>query len=193
MASDNTLYEPIFNVPPATLALVAINSAVFLLQLYSSENITDRFAFVPQDVLQRPYTLITYQFLHGGWLHLSLNMLGLLAFGSAVERLLGIPRYLLLYIVCGIGAALVNLPWTDDMHSMIGASGAIAGLMGFVLMRLQRRGRAGMIIVTVASMWLAGEIGFAGIDAPIAWVAHIGGFMMGIAMALFYRGGVKSK
>src|SRR5258708_8120866 len=137
--------QPIFNIPPITLALIVVNVAVHLIRLalphhLDSELITD-FAFIPAR-----YTLpgavlwpafvdpITYQFLHGNLAHLGANMLALLAFGSGIERRIGGWRMLafaLISVAASAGMHLVGYP--TALEPVLGASGAISGLFGGVL------------------------------------------------------------
>src|SRR5260221_11661321 len=137
--------QPIFNIPPVTLALIGINVAIHLIRLalphhLDAELITD-FAFIPAR-----YTLpgavlwptfvdpITYQFLHGNLAHLGANMLALLAFGSGIERRIGGWRMLAFALICGAASAgkhLVGYP--TALEPGLWASGAVNGLFGRVL------------------------------------------------------------
>ena len=86
-------------------------------------------------------SLVTYQFLHGGWVHLGVNMLSLAAFGAPVERLLGVRRFVFFYLSAGIVAAAVHVVFfSDSPDPVIGASGAISGVFGAVLMLMRQVG-----------------------------------------------------
>src|SRR5688500_9435330 len=88
-------------------AIVGANVAVFLLQLFGGLTL---FALWPlQSGLFRPWQVLTYGFMHGSWLHIFFNMFAVLMFGSEVERLFGARRYLVYYLLCVIGAALMHL------------------------------------------------------------------------------------
>jgi membrane associated rhomboid family serine protease len=192
--------QPIFNIPPITGALLIVNIAVhgfrLLLPDESDDSIIRLFAFTPARYtagrLGWPALIdpISYQFLHASFTHLFVNMLALLAFGSGVERRIGGWRMLALTILSGVVAAGAHwVAYPSSAMPVIGASGAISGLFGGVL-RLQARSAAGRrtglwpllalwIIVTV----IAGQTGLPGEPgAQIAWVAHIGGFVCGLAV-----------
>lgn len=143
--------------------------------------------------------LISYMFLHGGWMHLIGNMLFLWIFGNNVEDHLGHGRFVAFYFVCGIVAALAHaLPNAASPVPMIGASGAISGVLGAYLL-LFPRARVLVAIplgfyfhvtrlpaVWVLGLWfvlqlissLAAKPG----EAGVAWYAHIGGFLAGMAL-----------
>jgi membrane associated rhomboid family serine protease len=140
--------------PYVTYALIAVNIVVFIhqvrlapqqleqfFQLYAvvPRELTASFTGIPISVPQsipEPLTLITSQFLHGGFLHIAGNMLFLWIFGNNIEDKLGHVKYFIFYITCGILAALAQ--WFFSMQSGIpslGASGAIAGVMGAYILR----------------------------------------------------------
>ena len=146
------------------------------------------------------FTLITYMFLHGGVMHLVGNMLFLWVFGDNVEDSMGHGRFALFYALCGIAAAALHLA-IDPASRLptIGASGAIAGVLGAYLI-LHPRARvlvpilfipvylpAGFLIV----MWIGFQI-LMGLSTPsgaggVAWWAHVGGFAVGMALVRFFR------
>lgn len=189
--------EPMLNLPPMTAALIVVNLGVEVVRLLLSERqdieLVFRFGFVPalyghpggpdMESLLAP---LTYQFLHGGWLHVGLNMVSLAAFGSGVERLFGPYRYLAYYLFCGVIAAGVHyLVFPNGQMPVIGASGAISGIFGGVLIVLWRRGSGSLWVM--GGLWVAMTVIFGmapvtGADeGPIAWQAHIGGFIAGLA------------
>jgi len=190
--------EPMFNLPPMTAALIVTNLAVELVRMLLSEQqdleLIFRFGFVPvlyghpggpdAESLLAP---LTYQFLHGGWLHVGLNMVSLAAFGSGVERLFGPYRYLAYYLVCGVIAIAVHyFVFPTSQMPVIGASGAVSGVFGGVLILLWRRGSGSLWVM--GGLWIAMTVIF-GIEpitgtaeGPIAWQAHIGGFIAGLAL-----------
>ena len=153
------------------------------------------------------FTLITSMFMHGGWAHLLGNMLFLWVFGDNIENRIGHLRYLIFYLVCGIIASLshVLLAGSDALIPSLGASGAISGVMGgYLLLFPSRRVRVIMgrgigevpafvalgiwIVFQVISQMgmLGGEQGGGG----VAYAAHIGGFIAGLALIkLFDIGG----
>ena len=134
--------ERAINLPPAVLWLIGINVAVQLLRLLLGEQadqeIILQFGLVPaayttdtgQNVLSLIAAPITYQFLHGGWMHLGINMLTLAAFGAPVERLLGVRRFVLFYLVCGVVAGLVHILVYPDPSNIVVALAIIARSCG---------------------------------------------------------------
>ena len=192
-AMDNpTKHEPVFNLPPATLILLSVLCALHLghalldfdITLYLLQPVTFWAApLTPHNL----FTLITYQFFHANWLHLGVNAGMLLAFGSAAERMTGSMRFPLLYLSCGVIAALVQAAVQPDSTGvLLGASGAISGTMGFVLWRLMHRPRMRaqlilmMVVVQPVLAWVAGT----SLGGEIAWVAHLAGFAAGAVMAI---------
>ena len=193
--------QPILNLPPITKALLIVNVAVHVLRLLLPAHLDDAlvstFAFIPArytlaDGLGWPALVdpITYQFLHANFIHLGVNMLALLAFGSGVERRIGGWRMLVFFLVCGVVSALAHLAaYPSTPEPIVGASGAISGLFGGVL-RFQfgaapgrRRGLWPIIILWIAVNFVVGQTGMPGADsAPIAWVAHLGGFLAGLLL-----------
>jgi membrane associated rhomboid family serine protease len=196
--------ERAINLPPAVLWLIGINVAVHLLRMLLTEeadtNLILSFGLVPaaytggsQDLLSQVAAPITYQFLHGGWMHLIINMVTLAAFGAPVERLLGVRRFILFYLSAGVVAAFVQvLLFPDSTDPVIGASGAISGVFGAVLMLMRYVGSLPSLL-PVAGIWIALNV-FFGIfgGAPgsggeqIAWAAHIGGFVYGLLAIRFF-------
>ena len=160
---------------------------------------------VGADVLLRPFTAM---FLHAGWLHILGNMLFLWIFGDNVEDALGHLRYLLFYLICGLGAAAAQILMTpSDLLPAVGASGAIAGVMGAYLVLYPRANIAVLVpllillgafyipAVLLIGVWfliqlLSGvaSIGYAtGGSGGVAWWAHIGGFLVGMLLIALFR------
>jgi membrane associated rhomboid family serine protease len=154
-------------------------------------------------------TVFTSMFLHGGWLHLVGNMLYLWIFGNNVEDALGHGRFIVFYLVCGIIAAMSQaLPDTASVIPMIGASGAISGVLGAYLL-LYPHARVLVVIpigfylhtTRLPAGWVLGfwfvlqlinSVASAGQQGGTAWGAHIGGFVAGMALVpLFRRRGVR--
>ena len=139
-----------------------------------------------------PFTIFTSMFLHGGWMHLIGNMWFLWIFGNNVEDFLGHFRFLIFYITAGVAAALVHIIFHfSSVIPMVGASGAIAGVMGAYLIlfptaRIQTLAILIIIITTIpvpAAVWLGiwffMQIISVG-SSNVAWYAHIGGFVVGV-------------
>jgi len=164
------------------LTLIVANVAVFLMTILRPD-LVNQFAFVPAAILDRPWTIVTYMFLHGGWSHIIFNMLGLLFFGPRLEVFLGEKRFLSLYAVGGLTAALVSSIVMPQV-SIIGASGAVYGVfLGFAffwpretiyvwgVFPIEARWLA--VLMTVISLFG----GFGGGGDGIAHFAHLGGFL----------------
>jgi len=150
-------------------------------------------------------TLFTSMFLHGGWWHLAGNMLYLWIFGNNVEDRLGVPLFILFYVLCGIAAAFTQaLPDSASVVPMIGASGAISGVLGAYLL-LYPRARVlvavplGLIVTTwrlpalvVLGFWfvlqLANNVLVPQGQGGVAWGAHVGGFVAGMVLIVLLKG-----
>ncbi len=171
------------------LRLIVANAIVFLLQM-ARPGITQAFAFVPALVIARPWTILTYMFLHGGFGHILFNMLGLLFFGPRLEIELGSKNFLALYFISGLVAALMS--FTNPFSAIIGASGAVYGVfMGFAyywpreniyiwgVLPVQAR----WMVVIMTALSLYGGLGFT--TDNIAHFAHLGGFLGGYLFLKF--------
>ena len=210
---------PSKTVPIVNNTLIGVNVVFFLVQLAQGAN-QEHFVFlyglvpakftVPQVAAyfsagQNLLSLVTFMFLHGGWLHLLGNMLSLYIFGDNVEDRLGATRYIAFYLLCGLASGLTHLLF--NLHSTvptIGASGAIAGVMGAYFI-LYPRARILTLIPIIFIPWFVeipaffflgiwfvmqflNAAGSAGQAGGIAWWAHIGGFVFGIVfLKLFDR------
>lgn len=134
-------------------------------------------------------TLFGHMFLHGGALHLVMNMVMLLAIGRILEPVLGSRRFLLLYVVSGLAGGLAEWAWSPlSTVPAVGASGAISGLVAAQAMLFGRSDKSplvqalGLAVAWVVLQVLAGAA-LAGPDMRIAIMAHIGGFIAGLALA----------
>jgi len=187
--------QPIFNLPPATKVLIVLNLVIhgarFLLSPGQDDLLIVLFGFTPVRLIDPdPFfwtailSVLTYQFLHGGFTHIAMNMLGLAPFGAGVERRLGAYRFVVFYLLCGVaGAALQFAVDPNAEVPLIGASAAVSGLFGGIL----RFGEFRQGFWTIVTLWLVmnvavGMLGAPGVDAPIAWIAHIGGFVCGLVL-----------
>ena len=208
--------EPVFNLPPVVLAVIGICVVIYLIQEYvltQSQQLTLLYdgAFIPVlytgqygfdwFLFSRPFT---YAFMHGGVAHLAINMVWLAAFGSPLANRFGTLRFLLFF--AGTGLASVVLFWAVHPYGeapLVGASGAISGMMGAAArfgFRIDRSsGKAAFAgaplpiaavlrsrgVMTFLGVWMVinlvtGLVSFApGIAGQIAWEAHIGGFVAG--------------
>jgi rhomboid family protein len=197
--------ERVYSTPKVTAALIAVNVAVWLYQAYLPSYAFDEFALrwgiVPDHL--NLITLVTSMFLHGGWLHIIGNMLFLWVFGRNVEDLAGGPRYFLLYMASGIAAGILQVVTNPYSRvPTIGASGAIAGVMGAYLMKFPRSRIVTLFPIFVffttleipAALYLLYWFGiqfFYGVGSltsadytggGTAWFAHVGGFIAGLLL-----------
>lgn len=161
-------------------------------------------AQLPDEVAAVPafMTLVTSMFLHGGWMHLLGNMLYLWIFGNNVEDVMGHARFVVFYLLCGIVAALSHAA-TDPSSTipMVGASGAISAVLGAYLLLFPRAhvlvlipglGMTRVAAGIVLSMWfltqlLSGGMSMGARGGGIAFFAHIGGFVAGMALIPFFK------
>jgi membrane associated rhomboid family serine protease len=216
------LYDdnPVQRTPVITFGLIGMCVGAYLWQLGLDEAaVAYLFGMIPVDLWSQllgtwhphrytvipPWaTLFTSMFLHGGWLHLGGNMLFLWIFGNNIEDLLGRPRYLLLYLGSGVAAALFQA-FTDPTSPlpMVGASGAVAGVLGAYLVVYPHANVHCFVwiviffwIVTVPAwimlgLWFATQLfsGLAsGAQSPgVAFWAHVGGFATGMFLLLLLR------
>jgi membrane associated rhomboid family serine protease len=214
--------NPTYRTPYVNHALVAINVAVFVYQVWLSldggaqatATFVQRMALTPglllspsawsQMAVPAPLTLMTSMFVHGGLMHLLGNMLYLWVFGDNVEDVLGHVNYLLFYLVCGLGAALSQVLFEpSSMLPMVGASGAIAGVLGAYLVLHPNAQVLTFVFLVVfirimylpaavlLGIWFAIQLfsAFTGGGAGVAWYAHIGGFLVGVLLISIVAGG----
>jgi membrane associated rhomboid family serine protease len=193
--------EPLLNLPPVTKALtiliVVIQVVMTFLPDARVEWIYNHFGFVPARYagdlpfgwpgLVAPFT---YAFLHGGWFHIFVNGSMLMAFGSGVERLTGGKRMFVFFMLCSLAA--LPLQWILTPHlqePVVGASGGLSGLFAAVILMMRAsgagfQGRYGLWPFVI--LWLVITIGTGMAGSPdgsaVAWAAHIGGFLAGLAL-----------
>ncbi|MEO7837053.1 MAG: rhomboid family intramembrane serine protease [Acidimicrobiales bacterium] len=168
---------------PAVLVLIALNVVVFLVDR-SDPTIQFRFADNPLLVARGDaYRLVTAAFLHANLLHLGLNMFGLYVFGPQLERALGWPRFVALYLVAALGAGICFFFFAALGTFSVGASGAVFGLFGalFVILRVRGGDTSQILGLIVINLFIGASV--PGIDN----YAHIGGLLTGGAVAFLYE------
>ena len=199
--------------PYVTYGILALNIVVFLYQLTLTQPDLERFftdwGAVPAEISHGDnlITLITSMFMHGGWLHIAGNMLFLWVFGDNVEDTMGHVKFLIFYVICGLAAGGLQVMVSPDSRSpLIGASGAISGVLAAYLV-LFPRGKIrtilllGIPIMVLVPAW--GMIGYwiviqfingilsLGVQtrdtSGVAYFAHIGGFIAGAALVFLFR------
>ena len=200
--------EPHYTRPTATLVIIAVNVAVFLYELslgmssYSLNRFIMHYGIVPDRLHYS--SILTSMFIHGGFLHIAGNMWFLWVFGRGVEDLVGHVKYLFLYFACGFAAAfLYILVNSNSTVPTIGASGAIAGVMGAYLIKFPRAHIVTLVFIIVfittvdipafflLLYWFAiqffsgiGSVGYSALsgNGDVAWFAHVGGFLAGMGL-----------
>jgi len=200
-------HNPRLRFPIVTLLLLLVNVVVFLFELLLDPaqqkllvlaggaipfEIVNRVDIAPRDILPLPGSLWTSMFLHGGWLHLIGNMWFLWLFGDNVEDALGRFRYLVFYFLVGtVGALAQCFSLPSSMAPMIGASGAVAGVLGgYVMLYPQARIQTFVAIPFLwnsidvpawffLGVWFVSQF-FIGAGSGVAWMAHVGGFLAGL-------------
>src|SRR6266446_7304966 len=146
--------ERTYSTAHVVRVLIGLNVLIFLYQVTMDSDtlvpFVERWGIVPDTISQHLYTLLTSMFLHGGWLHLLGNMLFLWVFGRNVEDLIGGGRFLIFYLVCGLAAAVVQVVTNPYARvPTIGASGAIAGVMGAYLIKFPRAHIVSLVFIIV--------------------------------------------
>ena len=198
--------EPHYTRPTVNLILIAINAVVFLFELtlgngYRLNHFIEHYGIVPDRL--NIASIFTSMFIHGGWLHILGNMWFLWVFGRGVEDILGHAKYLFFYLACGVAAAVAHvLINAGSTVPTIGASGAIAGVMGAYLVTFPRARVVTLVFILIfittvdipaaflLLYWFAiqffngvGSVGYSqASQGDVAWFAHVGGFITGIIL-----------
>jgi membrane associated rhomboid family serine protease len=201
-----------------TGAIIAINVAIFLMtgaftSVQSLATLALDYGLVPGELthtiapvalgaaIPEPLTLITYQFLHAGWMHLISNMLFLWVFADNIEDAFGHPAFLIFYLLSGMAGGLLHA--TMEPHSaapLIGASGAVSGVLAAYLV-LYPRARVWILLflripLRLPALWVLGGWALLQLISiaitvdetiDVAWWAHIGGFCTGLVLTLLLR------
>jgi membrane associated rhomboid family serine protease len=224
--------NPTLHFPFVTIALIAVNIAVFIYELSLGPGVNAfiaSYGAIPYEITQNtdltgwyrglPFaheqgppvlqlTLLSSMFMHGSFFHIVGNMLFLWIFGNNIEDILGSARFLLFYLACGLIAALTHIA-TDPSSPipMVGASGAVAGVLGAYLISFPRARVLTLVFffifiriielpaALILFFWFviqafsgAAELTSGSASGGVAWFAHIGGFLAGaIFMVLLFR------
>ncbi len=195
-------------VPVVTYILIALNVIFFFVELGGGDPFIEKWAFIPTRFLSNPLgdflTLFSSMFMHAGWVHLGGNMLYLWIFGDNVEDRFGHVKYIIFYLICGLGATFAQLAFSMGSNvPNLGASGAIAGVLGaYILMFPKGRVRVlqGSQVIQVSALIVIGlwivlqffssvaSITSAADTGGVAYMAHVGGFIAGIVLTFLLRG-----
>ncbi|MGQ9632854.1 MAG: rhomboid family intramembrane serine protease [Bryobacteraceae bacterium] len=197
--------QPSYSTPFVTAGLIGANVLVFFYQLtldpYTLNHLVAAYGVVPARL--ELSTLVTSMFLHGGWLHLIGNMWFLWIYGDNVEDILGPAKYLLFYLTCGVAAGLVHVAFNAGSRiPTIGASGAIAGVMGAYMVKFPHSRIVTLVPIfffltlveipasLILIYWFVIQL-FSGVGSlayssasqgGVAWFAHAGGFVVGMLL-----------
>jgi membrane associated rhomboid family serine protease len=188
--------NPTFRLPVWTLSLIAVNVGVFIFSALSQpglESFILKYGAVPHEIvrLSSPQTLLTSMFVHASLLHLLGNMLYLWVFGNNVEDFLGPVRFPLFYLASGCAAGLLQVVFSPGSRMpIVGASGAIAGILGAYWVLFPRARVVTLIFIVlvplpagfVLGVWFLAQVLNIGMGGGVAWFAHVGGFLTGIGM-----------
>jgi rhomboid family protein len=205
-----TASRSLSSVPFVTLLIILINAGVFYLELTHGEPFIVKWSLTPADIMvgRHPETVVSAMFLHGSWMHIIGNMIFLWAFGPPIEEAMGSVRYLIFYLLGGAAAMAAQV--AGDPHSTItvlGASGAIAAVMGaFLVTYPGDRIRTLVILfpfvriifipaVVLIGLWIVLQVISVNMEATqaaagsagVAYLAHIGGAVFGIATGKLFE------
>ena len=209
--------NPTHSLPLITVGIIVVNCLVFIYQLTLSSEGLETFLFrygaipgrlvhpnlvdrIPIPSLPFSLTIFSSMFLHGGLIHLAGNMLYLWIFGNNVEDYLGHIKFAGFYLISGFLAAFIHtLTDLDSLVPMIGASGAIAGVLGAYLVLFPRANISTLFIfiiffkiikvpaVLILGLWFLIQLVNAGTaGGSVAWYAHVGGFLSGVIFIRFF-------
>ncbi len=203
--------NPTKSKPVLTVTLIVVNVVIFLATYFSEQfdKIIGSYGLKPAEMFagQRLYTVFTSMFLHGGFLHIFGNMLFLWIFGDNIEDI-GRGKFLLVYFGSGIIAGLAQGLWEPGSTiPMIGASGAISGVLGAYIVLYPRArvhtlvGYFGVVMIPAVAFlgfWfvlqvLSASYTLVGASSGVAYLAHIGGFVAGALMILPVRRAIKKR
>lgn len=218
--------------PVVTYILIAINVVVWLFELSGGERFINGYSAIPFEITRGTdlvgtqsvivggqsvsipmypgptpiyLTLLTSMFMHASWMHIIGNMLYLWIFGDNIEDRLGPVKFLLFYLVCGLAAGAAHIVFSaSSVIPSLGASGAIAGVLGAYLILfpkknvrvLMARQIVNMPAFMVLGLWIAlqifSQIGVSGSQSSgVAYLAHIGGFVAGVVLIFLFGGRAK--
>jgi len=199
--------ERTYSTATVTLVIIAVNVLVFVYEFslphYSLNRFITYYGIVPDRL--RWTSLVTSMFIHGGFLHIAGNMWFLWIFGRGIEDLIGHGRYVVFYMLCGLAAAFVHVIMNANSPvPTVGASGAIAGVMGAYLIKFPRARIVTLVPIFIfittleipaaflllywfviqffsgfGSIWEAQQSG-----GDVAWFAHVGGFLAGMGLIM---------
>jgi len=197
-------------MPAVTASLIAVNAVVFLLELLRGETFITSWSLVPADIVagRHLFTILSSMFMHGSFSHILGNMVFLWAFGPEIEDLMGRGRYLVFYLLGGLAATFAQVAADPTSTiSNLGASGAIAAVMGAFLVTYPHDKIRSLLVIFVfvrtayipaallVGAWFLMQLVNLGAVAQspqpsggVAYAAHVGGFIFGAVTARLFEG-----
>jgi membrane associated rhomboid family serine protease len=197
-------------MPAVTASLIAVNALVFLLELLRGETFITNWSLVPADIVagRHWFTILSSMFMHGSFSHILGNMVFLWAFGPEIEDLMGRGRYLVFYLLGGLAATFAQVAADPTSTvSNLGASGAIAAVMGAFLVTYPRDKIRSLLVIFIfvrtayipaallVGVWFLMQLVNLGAVAHnpqpsggVAYAAHVGGFIFGAVTARLFEG-----
>jgi membrane associated rhomboid family serine protease len=218
------------STPVLVMGIIALNAAMWAVQLARGEPFTNGYATVPYEIVHGTdlvgdrylqagrelvaihhapgpvpiyLTLLTSMFMHGSWMHILGNMLYLWIFGDQIEDLLGKVKFAVFYLLCGLAASLAQIAMDpESVIPNLGASGAIAGVLGAYLVKYPTNGVRVIFInqvvvlpaFVVLGVWIGLQVfeqtrSLSGqAQGGVAYMAHIGGFATGVVLVFLFSG-----
>ena len=194
--------------PVVTVLIIVVNAVVFLVELGGGDAFVQHWSVIPADIVAGHHwiTILTAMFMHGGWMHIIGNMVFFWAFGPEIEDAMGPFRYLAFYLLSGLAASIAQIV-IDPRSSVpnLGASGAIAGVMGAFLITYPRDEIRTLLIIgwfvkmtvlpaaLLIGLWFLIQL-FSGIGSiasvqsgGVAYMAHVGGIIFGVVTARLFE------
>ena len=205
--------NPTYRFPYITVLFIGLNILIFFYHSFSAPGLQYyvlKMGAIPYEIthfttlrgiprISPALSLITSMFLHGGLFHLFGNMLYLWIFGNNIEDFLGPFRFVLFYLISGLGASLTHIIFNPNSQvPMIGASGAIAGVLGAYLILYPRARILTLVFLFffirvipipaffILGLWFFLQVFNISFGGGVAWFAHIGGFLIGIVLIKLY-------
>ena len=168
-------------VPVVTYTLIALNIAVFAIDFVTGGSLYGWLAYRGDFTASQPWRMLTSAFMHASVLHLLFNMFSLFIFGPVIEHAVGRARFAALYLLAAFGGSLAVLLLAPN-QAVVGASGAIFGLLGaFFIIQRRLGGNNTQLLILIGL-----NVAFGFIVPNVAWQAHLGGLVVGAAVAAVY-------
>jgi len=173
-------FRPGSRVPVVSYSILAVTLVVFVLQLLSQGAVTNALAYYPPLTLQEPWRMLTVSLVHSdrSFFHILFNMYSLFVLGPLLESLVGRARFAAIYVLSTLGGSVAVL-WLAPLTAVVGASGAIFGLLGAFFVIQRRLGGSSIQLVVIIAI----NLGLGFVVPGVSWQAHVGGLLVGAACA----------